>query len=270
MTTGIVFPVLAAAALLQGSFGSLIEELDARPPRTGYFMLSVSPAEILGFDEAQRFNHVLAPEEPIEWQVYVPRNYDPQQPVGLLVFIPSGNRGGIPFEWQPLMDDRGLIWVSANMSGGSVPIKARMLKAILAPRAIKRDYRVDEERTYIGGYIDGGVMASLVQASEPQLFKGGLYFCGALYWEEQAPANLPLVLANRHVFIRGCVDEHEREIRGAHESYVAAGAENTELISLHPNRDLIRQFDYVERALAFLDPPEAPSEPDPEAREPDE
>ncbi len=253
MLMNLVLPALAAATLLQGASPELIEEFDASTTRTGFVKLLMTPAEVLGEAAAERLNPILLATEPVEWRVYVPRDYRPQEPPGILVFVSSIDRGGIPEQWQPLMDEHNLIWIGASHAGSSAPVQERVLKSILAPRAIDRKYKVDTERVYIGGFADGGMVANLVQTAEPGVFKGGMYVCGALFWGDDEPAKLAAIRQNRHVFIRGCFDPKEREIQRIHAQYKEAGVEDSALINIPTRRQSLPIARYIADAIRYLD-----------------
>ena len=173
----------------------------------------MSPSQVLGPEAAAEINHVLLADEMIQWFAYIPENYSPKRPPGVIVYVPSAGRSSVPNEWRPLMDDRNLIWIGPNKGGAGVPVQERVLKAIFAPHVIGNRYTVDEERVYIAGFADGGKVANLVQSADPGTFKGGLHICGALFWDENTPNGLDLIRANRHVFIRsGCPGTKEREV----------------------------------------------------------
>lgn len=253
MQTNLVLAVLAATGLLQGEAVGLIEEFDASHARTGSFNVVMTTTELLGKETADSLNHILLADQKIDWRMYVPRNYDAAKPPGVLVFVSSTDWGGIPDEWQPVMEARNLIWISPGNAGNSAPVRERVIKSVLAPRVADVDYTLDSERVYIGGFSDGGMVASLVQASDPGTFKGGVYVCGALSWGDEPPAKLARMRANRHAFIRGCFDPKEREIKGVYDDYRNAGFEEVELITVQTRRLSLPRPEYVDRAIRYLD-----------------
>lgn len=249
----LILAIVAGMGLLQGDAKGLIEELDASRPNTGSVDLVMTSAELLGEETANSLNHILLADQKIEWQMYVPRNYDAAEPPGLLVFVSSIDRGGIPDEWQPLMEARNLIWISPGRAGHTSPVQERVIKSILAPHAAQVDYKVDSARVYIAGLGDGGMVANLVQAADPATFKGGVYVCGAIFWGDKNPANLDLMRANRHVFINGCFDPKEREVEGVYDEYRKAGFEDVELIPVRLGHRHLPQPQTVDRAIRYLD-----------------
>lgn len=249
----LVLAILAAMGLLQGEADGLIEEFDASQPRTGFVRLEKTTEELLGRKAADTLNHILLASEEVEWRAFVPRGYDPGRPPGVMVFISSIDWGGIPDEWAPLMDAHNLIWISPSQAGGSAPVQERLIKAILAPRVVDVDYTVNEERIYIAGFGDGGKVANLVQATDPETFRGGIYMCGAMAWGDKTPEKIDLMRANRHVFIRACSDPKEREVRGVYDEYRKAGFEWAELITVQTRRRRLPQPQYVNQAIRYLD-----------------
>ena len=51
----------------------------------GELGLSATAHELLGNDAAALFGSAIDPEEVVEWELYVPRDYGPGSPAGLLV-----------------------------------------------------------------------------------------------------------------------------------------------------------------------------------------
>lgn len=253
MSTNSVLAVLAAIGLMQAAAEGLIEELDASQPRTGFVTLIMTTAELLGEDEANSLNHILLADQKIEWQLYVPRNYDAAQPPGVLVFVSSIDWGGIPDEWQPLMEARNLIWISPGRAGHTSPVQERVIKSLLAPRAADVDYKVDGERVYVAGMGDGGLIANLVEAADPATFKGGIYACGAIFWGDQNSAKLDLMRANRHVFIKGCFDPKEQEVEKVYDEYRDAGFEEVELVTVRLQHRHLPPPQIIDRAIRYLD-----------------
>jgi len=245
--------IIVAAGLLQAGSGELIEELDAALPRTGFITLSETPARLLGDSAAQNLNAILPADELVQWHVYVPRGYSAGTPPGVLVFVSSIDWGGIPEDWIPLMDEHNLIWISPGFAGRSAPAQQRVMKAVLAPHAISREFQVDTQRIFVGGFSDGGKIAGLVQAADPAVFMGSLFVCGAIAWGDRTPARIDVMRTRRYVFVRGCFDPKEREVKDAHAAYIDAGMVNSKLITVQTRRQRLPQPKVVDAAIRYLD-----------------
>ena len=75
-------------------------------PRTGYFRKSITPLELLGEDGAAAVSSVFAADEKLTWQLMVPKDYDPANPPGVMVFIGFAEWGGGKKEWNSVLEDK--------------------------------------------------------------------------------------------------------------------------------------------------------------------
>lgn len=233
-------------------FAGAVAAADSDKPRTGYFRLEMTPVEMVGEANAESFAPTLPPDEPISWQLYVPPEYDPANPPGVVVFVSSIRRGGPPRAWNPTLEERNLIWIGANGDGSKVNATLRILKAIIAPFALRQDYVVDFSRSYIAGYADGGRIASMVMATRPEQYTGGVYLGAADAWHE-APAKIELIRENRHAFVVGTNDPRLKDMLRAFSSFKSAGVDNAELIKIRNWANRFPPPEYFGKAIDYLD-----------------
>lgn len=142
----------------------------------------------LTFDVAQRAlsaNTQALREQPIDltqekFTIYIPAGAPPQAGYGLLVFVPPWSEPRLPRLWLPVLNQHGLICVSAANSGNEVKILDRRLPlALLAYENVRAQYPLDPNRIYLGG-LSGGSRASLVTAlAYPDVFRGVLLNAGS-------------------------------------------------------------------------------------------
>ena len=220
--------------------------------QTGEFEIERTLIEVMGSSAAQSVSAIHPPDEPISWEGFVPPDSDPADPPGLLVYISPIQSGRLPQNWDRVLAERNLIWVSANRSGNQVHVQRRALYAVIAPRLIGADYAIDPSRVYVTGMSGGGKMASMVAIDHAHLFKGAIYNCGVEFWDAK-PRRLDLVKANRYVFVTGEYDQALRPTRRVHGRYQKAGVTQVKLMEIdgmgHENpgpREL-------GEAIAFLD-----------------
>jgi dienelactone hydrolase len=110
---------------------------------------------------------------------YVPSQAPPGG-YGVLVFIPPGKEAKLPPGWAPILDQYGIIYVSAERSGNEEDVLARRVPlTLLALENIRRRYDVDPDRVYIGGYSGGARVALRVALSYPDVFRGALLNAGS-------------------------------------------------------------------------------------------
>lgn len=240
------------AAVLTIGFASALPAVAADGPRTGYFRLEMTPVEMVGAGNAESLATTLPPDEKISWQLYVPPDYDPEDPPGVVVFVSSIRRGGPPRAWNPTLEAHNLIWIGANGDGSRANTTERILKAIIAPFALRNDYAVDLARSYIAGYADGGIIATMVMSTRPEQFRGGVYLAGADAWDD-TPAKIELIRQNRHAFVVGTNDPRLNEFQRAFNRFKSDGVDNVELIRIRNWANRFPPPEYFAKAIEYLD-----------------
>ncbi len=251
-TTATVRRVAAMLALLLFSFGAAAQE-GADAPRKGFFKVGLTPVELLGEQGAASLAQVFDKDETLEWQLYVPQSYDTATPAGAMVYISPWERGGPPSEWNAVMADHNLIWIGAENSGNEVPVTRRMFLAMLAPMVLQREYALDPSRVYISGFSGGGRTASRVATLRPNIFKGGIFMSGAVFWGKDKPQALDEVRRLPYVFMSGSQDFSLGDTEEAYRKWMRADVENVRLIVVQ-NHGHDRPSDkYFSRAIEHLD-----------------
>ena len=161
--------------------------------RTGEFRLTLTLAELVGADSARNAGKIIVPDEAITWDIYVPENYQPEKPAGLMVYISPTSSGEIPRGWKSVMHERNMIWIAARNSGNRVLVSRRVVFAIVAPTLAGKYYKIDRERIYLSGLSGGGKVASMVATEHAQLFKGAIYNCGVDFSDKHPPGQFELI-----------------------------------------------------------------------------
>jgi pimeloyl-ACP methyl ester carboxylesterase len=106
--------------------------------------------------------------------VYTPPR-EPTQGYGLLVFVPPWNESVLPTDWVPVLDQFGLIFVSAARSGNDQSVLGRRYPlAVLAEYNIAKQFRLDAARIYIAGFSGGSRVALRVALAYPDIFRGAI------------------------------------------------------------------------------------------------
>ena len=245
------FPLLQSilAAVL---FTAVSVSTSAEPLR-GEVSLSATAQDILGDDSGELFGSALDPEEVIEWELYVPGDYDPASPAGLLVFISPTDSGMMPRRYQPVLDHNNLIWIGANHSGNRIRVARRVSLALLATALADSHYRIDASRIYVSGFSGGGRTASAVAPEYAQLFTGAIYICGVNFWDGHEPKRMDLVRDNRYVFLTGRKDFNRAETRRVHRAYKRADVANVLLLEVAGMDHRMPPVEDLATAIAFLD-----------------
>ena len=203
-----------------------------------------TPIELLGEDEAARYQRILDPERPISWEVYYPAHDGGGLP-GVFVYISPMRSGRIDSRWRRVMDRMNLIYIGANDSGNGVLTNERVVKAVFAVRALNQRFRFDPSKIHVAGFSGGGRMASLAASQYPEAFTAALYICGVNFWNSVRNPNVERIARNRFVFMTGSTDFNLAETRRVHRRYLEAGAGNSKLMVIegmgheHPDAETL-------------------------------
>ena len=239
---------------LFGLMSAALAENGGDGARTGYFETETTLLELLGEAGASSMSDVIAADEKLKWKIYVPKTYTPTKPVGVIVFLTySDSWGGSTRAYNPVLDDKNIIWAGLVGAGDKKTLNGRMMRALLTPTFLARDYVLDSERMFIGGTSGGALVASILATSKPQFFKGGLFIGGGVGWKDKEPAAIAQVRQNRYVFLVGSKNPALNEVRSIAFAYREAGIENTDLIVMPNVGRKAPTANYIRRALEFLD-----------------
>jgi len=111
--------------------------------------------------------------------VYVPSTRPPHG-YGLLVFVPPWRDARMPLEWAAVLDQYGVIFVSAALSDNDANVLGRRDPlAMIAYQNIVDRYPVDPEHVYVGGFSGGSRVAMRLALGYPDIFRGALLDAGA-------------------------------------------------------------------------------------------
>lgn len=241
----ILLSALAHAASAEDSDGG---------PRTGYFETETTVIELLGPERAAAMSDLFAADEKLQWKIYVPKNYTPAKPAGVLVYITHSNSwGGSTRSYNDVLDEKNLIWAGVIGAGDKKPMDTRMMRALLTPTFLAQSYTLDPGRLYVGGTSGGAHVAAILATSKPQLFKGGLFVGGALSWKDKAPAGIDYVRQNRYVFLAGSNHPALKQVQSTALAYREAGVEHAKFIAMPNVGRKAPTATYIRAAIEHLD-----------------
>jgi predicted esterase len=111
--------------------------------------------------------------------VYMPEHKPPQS-YALLVFVPPWNGTNLPAGWASVLDDEGVIFVSAANSGNDAAVQFRRIPlAVMAAEQLMQDYSIDPSRVLVGGFSGGARVALRLALAYPDVFRGALLNSGS-------------------------------------------------------------------------------------------
>jgi hypothetical protein len=113
------------------------------------------------------------------FSVYVPAQR-PSQGYALMVFIPPWQDAHLPPGWATVLDEHGMIFVSAAKSGNEEKVLDRRIPlALLGAYNVMQRYPINTDRVYIGGFSGGSRVAMKTALAYPDLFRGALLNAGS-------------------------------------------------------------------------------------------
>jgi hypothetical protein len=195
------------------------------------------------------------------FEVYVPEHYQPDQAIGLMVYVPARSYGTPPDHYLSVLKERNMIFVAANKSGNDEPVLERRIPlALHALHNMRRSYNIDPERVYIAGISGGAKAASYLGIRYADLFTGALYIIGShaldgsSILQPEGAVKDALQKRNRYVFLTGQHDFNRREIRGHFTTYQEFGAEHAQLLYLADMRHRVPARKNFLKAIRALEP----------------
>lgn len=124
------------------------------------------------------------------FRVRLPRDYNPQSPVGVLIWISPTPDGRIPSIFEPICDELGLIAVGVDNNGNKRPITDRLQNHLDSIETLAEHAFLDRERIYLTGMSGGGRCSGILQLCFPELFAGAVPVVG-LDTYHNAPTGTP-------------------------------------------------------------------------------
>ena len=178
-----------------------------------------SPLQVdIAFRAMAQRNQRLA-DQPLDlatehYRIFIPSRR-PTAGYGLMVFVPPWQGGPrIPPIWRAALEQRGIIFVTAGLSGNDQPVLGRRDPlAILAATNVIGRYPVDRSRVYIAGFSGGSKVAFKLAVGYPDLFTGAFLLAGADAFGDEGfvPTDRALWaqfrLQSRVVYVSGARDE---------------------------------------------------------------
>jgi predicted esterase len=117
----------------------------------------------------------------------LPKNYDPKNPAGLLVWVSPMNSGHAPPPFFAAADELNLVIVGPAGAGNECPVADRYQLIFDSVATACERYHIDPRRVYITGVSGGGKIASVLWACFPEIFSGSVPIVGLACYE-----NIPI------------------------------------------------------------------------------
>jgi len=244
---------LLCALMIMGFPASFAQEA-TEILRKGAFTHEGVLGEMVTPDILDRLSQIYGPDQPMSWTIYVPPDYTPQNPPGILVYISPFKKSGSPRQWQNVFSDHNYIFISANGAGNKVPANRRLANAVLAVDYIQKTYVTDKNRTVISGFSGGGAISSIIVENVPDIFEAAIFMGGASKWQGDIDTIKPKLQNGTYVFITGHGDFEgaRRVIRATYSQYEKAGLSRLKLIDERNMGHEVPKSKILKRALDFI------------------
>jgi hypothetical protein len=112
------------------------------------------------------------------YQLYVPRDYDPDKSWPLVVFISPGDEPLGWRHWQKTCEKAGALFCAPYGAGNGCPVGQRTRIVLDMLDDVRRLYKIDPDQTYLTGFSGGGRMACTIAFALPEYFGGVAPICG--------------------------------------------------------------------------------------------
>ena len=113
------------------------------------------------------------------YERYVPANYTSRKAWPVILFISPGDSA---MGWRYLKEactKRGFIFAGPHAAGNRCPMPQRIRRVMDVLDDLRRNYNIDPDRVYIGGFSGGGRVACSIAFALPELFGGVIPICAA-------------------------------------------------------------------------------------------
>lgn len=124
------------------------------------------------------------------FQVRLPKDFNPQTPSGVLVFISPTPSGTIHESFALVCDELGLIAIGVDNNGNERPVTDRLQNHLDSIETLVAHARIDRERIYLTGMSGGGRCSGILQLAFPERFAGAVPIVG-LDTYHNAPTGTP-------------------------------------------------------------------------------
>ena len=187
------FSVLVSAILWIIAFAAAAEDQPPITPGTHTIRFAESALQSSA-DEVKRRLHAIETPGPFDiakeqFQLVIPKNYQPAEPWGLFIWISASDSPRIPAEWEAVLASRRLLFVGAIQSGNKRDLFDRVRLAIDANVGLRKRYRIDDRRVYVSGFSGGARVASMIGVAFADLFTSTMPFMGVNFYTELPAAD---------------------------------------------------------------------------------
>lgn len=112
------------------------------------------------------------------YQLYAPPSTDSKKASALVIFISPSDQPMGWSAWKKVCQDKKVLFCSPYGAGNNSPAGQRTRIVLDMFDDVRKQYRIDPERTYVTGFSGGGRMACAIGFALPEWFGGVAPICG--------------------------------------------------------------------------------------------
>ncbi|MDD2597911.1 MAG: hypothetical protein PHO37_01620 [Kiritimatiellae bacterium] len=130
--------------------------------------------------------------------IYVPESYSETGNFGVYLHNSPGERGITPAaDWKAIMDKFKLIYISPHKASNNTPHMRRLVLAMDSLATVRKHFKINDQRVYVGGLSGGGHMGMMCQMVYPEQFNGAISHAAQSYLPDRGCGHFPgLTLAD--------------------------------------------------------------------------
>lgn len=227
-------------------------------------------------DPVQVRYRLMAAEEPPaydvskeSYEILLPADWDGKAPLGLFIWIHSGDAPQIPKEWEKILTKHQLVFIGANRSGNPRNVFDRIRLAVDANHNVRQQLPIDGRRVYVSGFSGGSRVASMLGVAWGEMFSGTICCMGVNFYTDVAAPDgkvyglsylpdeelLPLVKRScRFALVTGEKDFNRANTLGAFENgFQKEGFAHARVFEIPEHGHSPPPADWIDQALSFVD-----------------
>ncbi|MGD7654687.1 MAG: hypothetical protein ACQCXQ_15825 [Verrucomicrobiales bacterium] len=113
-------------------------------------------------------------------KVFVPEAYDPEAPIGLLIFVNTVAGAFDVNRFESVLDEQYLIGASPEQTSNIRHDPWRIARILDLTVSLMDEYEIDPERVYIAGSSGGALMAAVCSLLYPDVYQGAVCVAHAI------------------------------------------------------------------------------------------
>ncbi len=207
------------------------------------------PSSLMSAEQFNSNRNILKNNQDINWKVYIPKQYNIEEPSGVIIYTSPGQSIVPPISWVKLAEENNFIWVYSERSGRRDTAALRILFAEITVAFLNKNFNIDPDRIYAAGE---GRITSQVVLNNPNVIRGAIY-SGQINLTDKSIPKIRKLSDNRIVFITGNADNSSDTMHTVYRQYANAGFSNSKLIFIKEDHYSTIKIRKLTQALMFID-----------------